>query len=131
MNLADFIRKDYRYAVVGATTNKEKYGFRVLKDLHGAGFRVVGVNPKYETIDGIPCYPNLAAVPEKPDVAIFVIPPTAAAPPLEEADRLGIRKIWFQPGAESDEILTHTKQLGLLTNDPRSCIMVDRKRMKM
>lgn len=127
MNITELIRQDFLYAVVGATTNREKYGYRVLKDLNGAGYNVVGVNPKYSEIDGIPCYPSLAAVPEKPDVAIFVIPPTSAKPVVEQTVKLGIEKIWFQPGAESEDLLRLTEELNLLTNDPGSCIMVERK----
>ena len=130
MNLRDFIQKNYHYAVVGATTNKEKYGYRVLMDLHGAGFKIVGVNPRYKEIEGVACYPLLKALPQKPDVVIFVLPPEVGLKVLAEAAALGITKAWFQPGAESEEICAKAVELGIQAVADGSCIMVARRQME-
>lgn len=122
-----FLNPSFRYAVVGATTNELKYGYRVLKDLHGAGWNVVGVNPKYQNIDGIPCYPTLGELPWHPDVLVIVVPPAVGMQVLEQAAKLSMKKIWFQPGAESDEIMQLGQKLGLTLNDPGTCIMVARR----
>jgi hypothetical protein len=89
MEAQAFLKPGFRYAVVGATTNEQKYGYRVLQDLHGAGFSVVGVNPKYKDITGIPCYPGLGELPWKPDVVVVVVPPGVGILILEEAKRIG------------------------------------------
>lgn len=122
-----FINPDFRYAVVGATTNTAKYGYRVLMDLHSAGYDVVGVNPKYTEIEGIRVYPTLADIPEKPDVAIFVVPPQVGVNILEQVAALGIRKVWFQPGAEDGAVQARIGQLGLEGSADGACIMVTRK----
>lgn len=124
-----YIRPTFRYAVIGATTNTEKYGYRVLHDLSGAGFSVVGVNPHYTDIEGTPIYPNVAAVPDCPDVAVVVIPPKNGLAVLDEIKKAGIEKVWFQPGAESDAIRERVAELGLTAMCDGSCIMALRKRL--
>ena len=122
-----FLNPNFRYAVVGATTNEAKYGYRVLQDLHSAGWNVVGVNPKYTKVADIPCYPNLGALPWKPDVVVSVVPPSVGDEILAQAKALSITRVWFQPGAESDNLMMHAKRLGITTNDPGTCIMVARR----
>ena len=127
MPAKDFVSQAYKYALVGATTNQEKYGYQVLKDLYGAGFNIVGVNPHHQEIDGISVYPTLKDVPQKPDVVIFVVPPEVGVKILDEVAALGIKKVWFQPGAESEAVRTRAAELGLEVQADGSCIMVARR----
>lgn len=122
-----FINPDFKYAVVGATTNQAKYGYRVLMDLKYAGFDVVGVNPKYKEIEGVPIYPTLADIPDKPDMAVFVIPAAAGVKVLDQAKELGIARVWFQPGAEDDAVKKRIRDLELDGSADGACIMIVRK----
>lgn len=125
----EFFGPGFRYAVVGATTDTAKYGYRVMTHLQQAGLPVVGVNPKYTEIEEIPVFPTLADVPEKPDVAVFVVPPVVGLALLNQVKAVGITKVWFQPGAESDEVRAKVKELGLNGMTDGSCIMVERRRL--
>lgn len=125
--MAEFVSRDYHYALVGASTHKEKYGYTVLKDLAEAGYKIVGVNPHYLEIDGIAVYPSLKDVPQKPDVVIFVVPPDVGLRALDEVAALGIQKVWFQPGAESRAIRTRAQDLGLQVQAHGNCLMVARR----
>ena len=127
MQPEEFLSKAFSYALIGATTNKGKYGYRVLMDLHGAGLKVVGVNPKYQEIEGVRVYPSLKEVPKKPDVAVFVVPPEVGVKVLDEVADLGIKKAWFQPGAESDHVRARANELGIEAQADGSCIMVARR----
>ena len=127
MQIRDFVNKNYNYALVGATTNQNKYGYTVLKDLAGAGYNIVGVNPHHQEIDDVPVYPTLKDVPQKPDVVIFVVPPKVGVKILDEVATLGIKKVWFQPGAESEAVRTRAAKLGFAAQADRSCIMVARR----
>ncbi|MFN3909682.1 MAG: CoA-binding protein [Candidatus Anstonellaceae archaeon] len=104
------LNKNYFYAVVGATQNKEKYGYKVLMDLFKKGFNVVAINPKYKKIENISCFPSLSASKRKIDVAIFVVPPSIGAEILKECVNLKITKVWFQPGASSKDLIDFCKQ---------------------
>lgn len=126
MKVQDFIQKGFSYAIIGATSDKDKYGYKVLKDLHRVGFNVVGVNPKYSEIDGVAVYSTLADVPGNVDVAVFVVPPEVGLSLLPQVEEKGISKVWFQPGAESEEITKEVSRLQMQMNEPLSCIMVMR-----
>ena len=91
------INKSHTYALIGASSNPEKYGNIILHDLHDNGYHILPVNPKEEKIDGITCYKNLTEIPEKIDVVVFVVPPQIAVNVLEEVVELGIQNVRFQP----------------------------------
>jgi acyl-CoA synthetase (NDP forming) len=56
----------------------------------GAATRPYSVNPKYDEIDGAPCYPDLAALPEVPDVVVAMVNPLRAALVVREAAAAGV-----------------------------------------
>jgi predicted CoA-binding protein len=91
-----------RFAVIGATDNTEKYGHQIFKNLKSRGYEVYPVNPKLKELEGVKCYPNLAAIPIKVDVVDFVVPPGVTEEILKECRRLGLNRIWLQPGSESE-----------------------------
>ncbi len=122
-----FVSKHYRYAVVGASANPEKYGAIVFFDLLHDGFMVTPVNPKLDQLGGVPAVARLQDVAPAPDVAVVVVPPTVGLGVLDDAVAAGIRKLWFQPGAESDEIRRKAVALGLEIVADGSCIMVTRR----
>ena len=55
-------------AVVGHSADPSRTSYRIAAYLRRAGYTVYPVNPTVETIDGQPCYPSLAAVPEPIDL---------------------------------------------------------------
>jgi len=62
-------------AVIGASDKPERIGTRVLANLGGGGAVVWPVNPKHQTLRGMPCYARVAALPSAPDLAILCTPP--------------------------------------------------------
>jgi predicted CoA-binding protein len=110
-------------AIVGATDNLEKYGAIIYRDLKARGYRTLAVNPYRAEVDEDPCYPDLTALPAKPDIIDFVVPPDIGLGVAKEALRLGLSNIWLQPGAESPELIELLTNSGVdFTHD--SCIMV-------
>lgn len=105
--ISDFFNKDYTYAIVGASKDVSKYGYKILKTLKDAQISVVPINPKEEEILGIKCYPSLMDLDFKVDVVDFVIPPKVTRVVLEEANKRSIRKVWFQPGSHDDDCLKY------------------------
>jgi predicted CoA-binding protein len=92
-------------AVVGAGDNPAKFGGRIYRNLKRKGFRVLAVNPGRGTVDGDPCYPSVAELPETPTIVNFVVPPAATRRVLEQCLDLGLRRVWIQPGAEDETVL--------------------------
>jgi predicted CoA-binding protein len=91
-----------RFAVVGATDNPEKYGHQIFRNLKSRGYEVYPVNPRLEELEGIRCYSSLADIPVKVDVVDFVVPPAVTEGILRECKKLGLSRIWLQPGSESE-----------------------------
>lgn len=117
-------------AVVGASRDPEKYGYKVLMDLHLGGYRVYGVNPNHREIEGVECFPDLESLPMVPDLLIFVVPPQVTERVLEEAADLGVRRVWMQPGSESPRAITFCRERGIeAVHD--ACIMVYRRKVQM
>jgi predicted CoA-binding protein len=109
-------------AVVGATDNPAKFGGRIYRNLKGKGYRVLAVNPGRETVDGNPCYPSLAALPEKPTIVDVVVPPEVARRVLEQCLALGLTRVWLQPGSEDAAVLDFAARSGLMVR-AGDCIM--------
>lgn len=91
-------------AVVGATDSPGKYGGIIYRDLKRKGYRVVPVNPHRDEVDGDRCYPTLADLAEPPTLVDFVVPPERTLELLEGCLRLGITRVWIQPGAADDRV---------------------------
>lgn len=115
------------WAVVGASTNTEKYGYRVFRVLRGSGYTVYPVNPNCTEIEGVPCYPTVAALPERPAVVDLVVPPAVGLEVVRQCAAAGIERVWFQPGAESPENVALARAFGLKVVAD-ACAMVRRKR---
>jgi predicted CoA-binding protein len=101
------------WAVIGASANKEKFGYKIFKKLESTGYTVYPINPFRDRIEQAVCYPSLSALPQIPDVINFVVRPSVGIKIMEEAKDLGIKRMWFQPGAESQEIIQKASDEGL------------------
>ena len=101
------------WAVVGANQNPEKYGNMIYRKLKRKGYQVYAVNPRYDSIDGDPCYACLADLPQKAAVINMVVAPNIGRGFIEEAICLQIPYVWFQPGTYSDELGVLAAKSGL------------------
>ena len=95
-----------KFAVVGATDDPEKYGNQIFLNLKSRGYEVYPVNPRLKTIEGVKCYATLSELPEKVDVVDFVVPPQVTETILRECLALGLKRIWLQPGSESEAAIS-------------------------
>jgi predicted CoA-binding protein len=117
------IDKTDKIAVIGASSNPEKYGHIVAKDLIDKGYSVCLVNPKGGELFGLKVYKILMDIAEVIDVAVFGLPPNKGLKVLDMVKDLNIPKVWLQPGSESPAMLYFCKKNGIdcVSN---TCIMV-------
>jgi acyl-CoA synthetase (NDP forming) len=82
-------------AVLGASPDPHRIRGLLLKHLRGNGFpgRIVPINPSYQEIDGLPCFPSLAAAGGEIDVAVVAIPAAAVPEAAEEAAKAGVKHL--------------------------------------
>lgn len=125
--ITEFLDKKNVFAVVGASRNPKKYGHQVYKDLRNAGYRVYPVNPNTNEILDDKCYPSLEHLPVKPDVADLVVPPKVTEQVVKTCKRLGIKKVWMQPGSESETAINFCKENNMNVIHG-VCVMIERKK---
>lgn len=116
-----------RFAVVGASRDRAKFGNRVLRCYAAQGRTVWAVNPNEPggEVEGHPCVPDLASLPGPIDGLSIVTPPAVTERVVEEAAAAGIRRIWMQPGAESRSAIERAEELGLEVIAGGPCVLVE------
>jgi len=123
-----FLKKENTIAFIGATTQKEKWGYKKYKKIKDAGFTVYPVNPKYDEVDGDRCFSDLKSLitdlQEKPDFALTIVPPKVTEKTVQQCKIFGIDKIWMQPGSESEKAIKFCKENEILVVHG-ICIVVD------
>lgn len=112
------------FAVVGASTDRRKYGNKVLRSYLQAGRRVYAVSPNADEVEGQRCYPDLAALPEQVHGISIVTPPKITETIVPQAAAAGISYLWMQPGAESPAAIERAAELGLMLIHSGPCILV-------
>jgi len=122
-----FLDKKNVFAVVGASREPQKYGHQVYRDLRNAGYKVYAVNPNANEVMGDKCYPSLDALPAKPDVVDVVVPPKITEQIVETCKKLGITKVWMQPGSESELAIKFCEENGIEVVHG-VCIMAERRK---
>ncbi len=82
-------------AVIGASPTEGKVGHDVLKNLLTQGYtgKVYPINPKYPDILGAKAYPDVAALPETPDLVVIITPAATVVGLLEECGTAGVKHV--------------------------------------
>ncbi len=111
-------------AVVGASTDRSKFGNKAVRAHLQQGYEVFPVNPKGGQIEGLTVYRNLAEIPaEQLSRVSMYVPPEVGLRILDEVVAKGCDEFWLNPGSESDDLVEQARQLGL---DPIiACSIVD------
>jgi len=104
-------------AVAGVSSTKKDAANYIFEKLKKAGYQVFAINPNATEIDGNPCYPNLASVPEKVDGVVIGTSPKVTLQIVEECAILGIQHAWmhqsFDGGSYSEEAEQFCKEHGI------------------
>jgi uncharacterized protein len=113
-----------RFAVVGASTDREKYGNKVLRVYQQNKLEAVPINPKADAVEGLKAYPDLASVPGSIDGVSIITPRKVTEQVVAEAVKRGIKNIWMQPGAESAAAVEAAESAGANVIAGGPCILV-------
>jgi len=79
--------------VIGASRRPGTVGRTVLDNIRTCGYegQLYAVNPNARQIGGVPCFPDVASLPETPDLALLAVPPTAVPDVAEACGARGVR----------------------------------------
>jgi predicted CoA-binding protein len=101
-------------AIVGASTDRSKFGNKAVRAYARQGYVVYPIHPRAESIEGHRAYRSVLEVPvEQLDRISVYLPPEVGLLLLDEIVRKPAREVWFNPGAESVAVLERAEALGL------------------
>lgn len=97
-------------AVVGASSDRQKFGNKALRAFKAEGYRVIPINPNEREVEGIATYASVLDVPERIDMATVYVQPEVGLRLLPEFEQKQIGEIWINPGADSDLLLAEARR---------------------
>jgi predicted CoA-binding protein len=100
-------------AVIGASSNRRKFGNRALRAYRQQGHTVLAINPNEAEVEGQKTFASVLEVPGPIDMATFYVPPEIGERVIEEVARKGIAEVWLNPGAESDTLVARAQALNI------------------
>ena len=114
---SDFLAQK-RIAVAGVSRTAAGHGGNVVyKRLKDRGYAVFAVNPNADTLEGDPCFHDLASIPGGVDAVVIATAPDVAADVARQAHELGITRVWmhrsFGGGSVSREATDYCKANGM------------------
>ena len=98
-------------AVIGASSDRRKFGNRALRAFRQQGYTVIPINPNESEVEGIKTYASVLDVPGKIDMASFYVQPEVGERVIDEVAKKGIAEVWLNPGAESDALIARARSL--------------------
>lgn len=112
------------FGVVGASTDRSKFGNKVLRCYQMKGLKVIPVNPRETVVEGLATVATVSDLPTSVTSISIITPPAITERVVDEAIARGIRNIWMQPGAESQIAVEKCVKAGINVIADGSCILV-------
>jgi len=110
-------------AVVGASSDRAKYGNKAVRAYRRQGWTVYPINRQEKEIEGLRVYGSIEELPGPVDRFSLYVPPAVGVTLLASIAAHGPAELWVNPGAESEALLAEAERLGL---DPiQACSIVD------
>jgi predicted CoA-binding protein len=126
-NIKEVLNSAHNIAVVGISDSPERDSNSVAAYLKRQGYRIIPVNPKYDTVLGEKCYASLSDIPDKVDVVDIFRRPEHVLPIVEEAIKINAPAVWMQLGCENKEAVELAQNAGLTVVADR-CMKVEHRR---
>lgn len=113
--LAEILRKTKTIAMVGASADKTKFSYGVLRVLHETGYEMLPVNPNpnIDNIRGIPVFHSLEEIDRPVDMVEVFRPKEELYGIAEKAISIGAKVLWGQIGVYDDDAAKLAKDAGL------------------
>src|SRR5580765_2407413 len=100
-------------AVIGASNDRRKFGNRAVRAYQQQGHTVVPINPHETEVEGLKAYASILDVPGTVDMASLYVQPEIGEQVIADVAAKGVREVWLNPGADSDEVIARAKALGI------------------
>ncbi|HEV7672373.1 MAG TPA: CoA-binding protein [Thermoanaerobaculia bacterium] len=100
-------------AVLGASSNRQKFGNKCVRAYAHAGYQVFPINPTEKEIEGFPVFAKLADVPQALDRISVYLPPPVTFDYLDEIEAAKAGEVWLNPGAYDAKVLEEARRRGI------------------
>lgn len=101
-------------AVVGASTDPEKFSYKAVQGYVESGFEVYPVNPNATEVAGRKCYPSITDLPVGTlDRVVLYVPGIVGMKVLDELAHVAVGEIWASPGADDPAVLAKARKMGM------------------
>jgi predicted CoA-binding protein len=98
-------------AVIGASSDRRKFGNRAVRAFVRQGYTVVPINPHEDQIEGLKVYKTILDVPGPVDMASFYLPPDIGEQVIDDVAKKGVGEVWLNPGSESERLIRRARAL--------------------
>jgi predicted CoA-binding protein len=109
-------------AVIGASSDRNKFGNKALRAFAHRGHTVIAINPNEPEVEGHKTYASVLDVPGHIDMATVYIPSGPGVAVMEQLAAKGVPEIWLNPGADDDAVVDRARALGL--NIVQACSII-------
>jgi predicted CoA-binding protein len=109
-------------AIIGASSDRAKFGNKAVRAFLQQGYTVYPVNPKQKSIEGLTAYASIRDVPVRTAMISIYVPPPILLKLLPDIAARGCDELWLNPGTESDQVMAEAERLGL--NVIQACSIV-------
>jgi uncharacterized protein len=100
-------------AVIGASSDRSKWGNKSVRAFQQRGYTVYPINPNEPTIEGLATFRSISDVPARPDLVTVYVRPQILLGLLTDIAAKGCDELWLNPGTESDAVLAEAERLKL------------------
>ena len=121
------VAKPRRIAVVGLSNREDRDSYKASFYLHDKGYDIIPVNPNYDSIEGLQCYPSLADIPGTIDIVNIFQRIDRVPSAVATAIRLKPKLIWMQLGVIHAEAADSANSAGIGVIMDR-CIKIEHQR---
>ena len=111
--------------ILGASTNPGRYSHKAQLALLDHGHVPVPVNPRYDRIDGVRCYPDLGAVQDAVDTVTVYVRPAILTAMADDLIDLQPKRVIFNPGAESAEVSARLRSAGITVQNACTLVLLN------
>jgi hypothetical protein len=102
-------------AIIGASSDRRKFGNKALRAWRHRGYSVVPINPNASEVEGERAYPTVLAYPGLLEEATVYVQPSEGLKVVEQVAEKGIPVVWLNPGADDEAVVARARELGLET----------------
>ena len=102
-------------AIVGASSNRAKFGNKALRAFQNQGYTVIPINPTEAEVEGHRTYKSVLDVPDHIDMATIYVPAPVGVKVMDDLAKKGVPEVWLNPGADDRSVVERARALGLKT----------------